>query len=1159
MVTEDSPSGFTWEVRANSPNYHRARQKKSFLCFQWGRYAGNAVHSHKYSPLSFLPLTLFEQFHRAANLYFLLMVVLQCVPPISSIPWYITMIPLLVVLSVRASKDLANDMARRRCDAEVNSRRCDVLLSHRFGATQWKDLCVGDILRICKDQVIPADLLLLCSSEPHSLCYVETADIDGETNLKFRQALAATHSHLGSCPSEGALAAFDGVVQCEEPNDRLYVFRGHLLWRGECHHLENEHVLLRGTVLRNTDRAYGLVVYSGGADGVFCVAGADSKIMRNCGKMKLKRARTEQVLNRVVIGIVLCLLLAALLLAVGSGVFSGVVMREAGPLSALVFNGDPAYTAFLVYWSYIILLSPAMPIALYITFEVIHSVHSRFIGWDLELYWQPGDRPAQARNTSLNEELGQVGYLLSDKTGTLTQNRLLFRQCCIAGEIYGDASVRAEDVEPMDLSWNPFSRGGLHMSAPSLVEKLRGRRCPASRRFFRALALCHTVMAEWKDDSPVYQAASPDEEALVGAARELGWVFLRRSRDCVVVSELGVSRQYQLLALLDFSSRRRRMSVLVREPGGALKLYCKGADIVILERLQRNAAHLDRTERALQVFSVACLRTLCVAVRSVPEALWEQWRETLDLVAAMATAERDAQLEQLYDEMERDLQLLGVTAIEDRLQDGVPETICLLRRAGIKVWVLTGDKKETAINIGYSCELLDPDARLLDWQDVRQMLQSPDPQVGFLKAGQTALWAAGREDAPAQLSLVLTGPELAEFEQRPEWGGPFMSLARQCQAVLCCRVTPAQKAEIVKLVRKHTNAITMSIGDGANDVNMIKTAHIGVGVAGVEGGQAVQNADFGLSQFRFLQRLLLVHGRWSYRRISFFLRYFLFKTCSFALVHVWFGCFNGFSSQSLYETWFIALYTVLYSAAPVMCLAVFEQDVSAEASLRQPELYGGGQQQQLSGPRQLGLCLLHAVYTSLVFFFVPFGVFNNTAYDYQTMALTVAMAATFTASAEIVLLTKYWTRFSVAAVCVSVGMFFICSRITHSGRLFQRSPSDYYFLGVSEVAFADPVVWLTALLAAWTAVLPSFSAHAFSAVLMAPDHHKVHSSAPQTAEMSSTFRRRSTMRRSSYAVSQGEGPGRIITSAVSTRNARTSKPTEAPSAAGRTMPHERHL
>uniref|UniRef100_A0A8C2DCG0 Phospholipid-transporting ATPase n=1 Tax=Cyprinus carpio TaxID=7962 RepID=A0A8C2DCG0_CYPCA len=1016
MMFYDLFSGVKWEVRANDHYFHQSCRRKSFLCFRWGRYADNVVRSYKYTPLTFLPLNLYEQFQRVANLFFLLIVILQCVPIIATIPWYSTMLPLLFVLLVRGCKDLATDL---------------VSLSFFFKTVKWKDVRVGDILQVHKDQVIPADLLLLCSTEPHSLCYVETADIDGETNLKFRQALSVTHTELNGDSVKQNLAAFDGIVWCEEPNGNLHSFKGELHWKGERHLLDTDHLLLRGTMLRNTDIAYGLAIYTG----------SDSKILQNCGKLKLKNTQVEMLLNKTVLVILLFMITTALLLAVGAGLFEHRVSPKYDVVSVLQRDSSPAYLGFITFWGYIILLSPSMPMSLYITFEVIHMVHCLLIGWDIEMYWEDNNSPAQARTTTLNEELGQVGHLLSDKTGTLTQNRLLFRQCFIAGHIYG-LLISLMLFSPLDLSWNRFSCGGLKFSDQRLVDKLRERSSPECQEFFTALALCHTVMSEWRDGLPHYQAASPDEEALVCAARELGWVFLSRTRETLTISEMGLTRNYQLLALLDFTSKRRRMSVLVRDPGGQLKLYCKGADIVVLERLQRDWPLQESTERALELFAQGCLRTLCVAVRSVPEALWTEWSRTLSQ-AGTSTGNQETVLEEIYDQMEKDLTLLGVTAIEDRLQEGVPETIATLRRAGLKVWVLTGDKTETAVNVGYACKLMDPDTILIQGEELRS--ENTD-----------------RRAVKSKAALVISGPELVSILSQRftllnqnileyniyKWGAKFVALSDQCQSVLCCRVTPAQKAEVVEMVRKHSTSITMAIGDGANDVNMIKTAHIGVGLCGVEGSQAVQNADFALAQFRFLRRLLLVHGHWSYYRICILLRYFLYKTTAFALVHIWYSFYNGFSAQPMYESWFISLYTTLYTSLPIQCMGFFEQDVSAKSCLCWPEIYSIGQKEQLFNPLVLAITLLYSVYTSIILFFIPMGILQYSALDYQTLAVTVQTSVLLTMTVEVILHTKFWTKYSVAAVVFSLVAFFLSTLALHSTRLFTASPKDYFFLGI---------------------------------------------------------------------------------------------------------------
>jgi phospholipid-translocating ATPase len=413
--------------------------------------------------------------------------------------------------------------------------------------------------------------------------------------------------------------------------------------------------------------------------------------------------------------------------------------------------------------------------------------------------------------------------------------------------------------------------------------------------FFSALAFCHTVIAEVPDpDKPyeiVYKAQSPDEAALVATARDVGFTFVAREQDTMIMDAMGERREMALLHVLEFNSTRKRMSVIMRGEDGRVVLICKGADSVIYERLDMDPANVtpeqqqmrDDTLKDLAVFANEGLRTLCIASRVLDEDDYQDWAAQYK-EASNSIHNREEQMESVCEDIEQHLTLIGGTAIEDKLQEGVPETIAVLAKAGIKIWVLTGDKIETAINIGFACNLLTKDMLLLsvnarDEQETLDQLRNSQMQVDQVSGTQ-------------KCALVIDGESLKYALEAPA-KEELLRLGTQCMAVVCCRVSPMQKAKVVNLVKKGLKVMTLSIGDGANDVSMIQEANVGVGISGEEGRQAVMASDYAIAQFRYLSKLLLVHGRWSYLRTSEMILTFFYKNIMWTLVLFWYQIFCG--------------------------------------------------------------------------------------------------------------------------------------------------------------------------------------------------------------------------------------------------------------------------
>uniref|UniRef100_A0A8C3K944 Phospholipid-transporting ATPase n=1 Tax=Calidris pygmaea TaxID=425635 RepID=A0A8C3K944_9CHAR len=641
-----------------------------------------------------------------------------------------------------------------------------------------------------------------------------------------------------------------------------------------------ESLLLRGARLKNTKEIFGVAVYTG----------METKMALNYKSKSQKRSAVEKSMNSFLIIYLIILLFEAILSTIlkyawqaeekwDEPWYNGKTEHERNSSKILRFISD--FLAFLVLYNFII------PISLYVTVEMQKFLGSFFIGWDLDLYHEETNQRAQVNTSDLNEELGQVEYVFTDKTGTLTENEMQFRECSINGIKYQEVNGK--------LTPEGFSEDSPDGNRHRLIESVlfQRNRLPASacfkkkpteflnkeELFLKAVCLCHTVQisADQTDgaDGPwhgggtpatlEYYASSPDEKALVEAASRVGVVFTGTTGDSMEVKSLGKPERYKLLHVLEFDPNRRRMSVIVESPSGEKLLFTKGAESSILPRSK--SGEIDKTRIHVDEFALKGLRTLCVAYRRfTPEEYQEVGKRLHE--ARTALQQREERLADVFNFIERDLELLGATGVEDKLQEKVQETIEALRLAGIKVWVLTGDKHETAVSVSLSC------GHFHRTMNILELVQHKSDSTCAEQLRQLAKRI--KEDHVIQHGLVVDGTSLSLALREHE--KLFMEVCKNCSAVLCCRMAPLQKAKVVRLLKTSPEKpITLAIGDGANDVSMIQEAHVGIGIMGKEGRQAVRNSDYAIARFKFLSKLLFVHGHFYYIRIATLVQYFFYK------------------------------------------------------------------------------------------------------------------------------------------------------------------------------------------------------------------------------------------------------------------------------------------
>nr|KYP51617.1 Phospholipid-transporting ATPase 1 [Cajanus cajan] len=1048
-------------------------------------FAGNSIRTAKYSIITFLPRNLFEQFHRVAYIYFLVIAVLNQLPQLAVFGRGVSILPLAIVLLVTAVKDAYEDWRRHNSDKIENNRLAWVLVNGVFQQKKWKDVRVGEVIKISANETIPCDIVLLSTSDPTGVAYVQTINLDGESNLKTRYAKQETQSKL---PEKEML---NGLIKCEKPNRNIYGFQGNMEVDGKRLSLGSSNIVLRGCELKNTNWAHGVAVY----------CGCETKAMLNSSGAPSKRSLLETRMNSEIIMLSLFLVVLCTVSSVCAAVW---LKRHKGELNLLPYyrkldvskGVEDSYKYYgwgleilFTFLMAVIVYQVMIPISLYISMELVRVGQAYFMIGDTRMYDKATNSRFQCRALNINEDLGQIKYVFSDKTGTLTENKMEFQCASILGFDYSSAT---DSLENEQVEYSVQADGKI--IKPKMMVKVNQELLQLSKSgfankegkqiydFFLALAACNTIVPLLVDTSdPMvklidYQGESPDEQSLTYAAAAYGFMLIERTSGHIVIDIHGERQRFNVLGLHEFDSDRKRMSVILGYNNNSVKLFVKGADTSMLSVIDKslNTDILQATETHLHSYSSVGLRTLVIGMRDLNVSEFEQWHSDFE-AASTALIGRAAMLRKVASNVENNLCILGATAIEDKLQQGVPEAIESLRTAGIKVWVLTGDKQETAISIGYSSKLLTSNmTQIIINTNNRESCRRRLQDALVISRNQRAVSRVthnsdGSSDAvsiSAPLALIIDGTSLV-YILDSELEEELFDLATRCSVVLCCRVAPLQKAGIVALVKNRTDDMTLAIGDGANDVSMIQMADVGVGISGQEGRQAVMASDFAMGQFRFLVPLLLIHGHWNYQRLGYMIIYNFYRNAIFVLVLFWYVLLTTFTLTTAINEWSSMLYSIIYTALPTIVVGILDKDLSKRTLLKNPQLYGAGLRHEAYNKKLFWLAMADTLWQSIAVFFTPLIAYWGTTVDVASIGDLWTLSVVILVNLHLAMDVIRWSWIIHAVIWGSIVATLICVMIIDAIPAFPGYWAIFHVAGTG-------VFWLCLLGIVIAALLPRF-------------------------------------------------------------------------------------
>ena len=1230
------------------------QESAEIISRQKNNFNNNSIRTCQYTLLTFLPLALFNQFKTAFNWFFLIYNIIASIPQISDLDPAAEVTPFVVVLILNLIKEAIEDYRKYVNDKKANGAKVLIFKENKFHKERCENIRVGNILKIYKEDLIPADLLIIKTSS-NGLAYMQTANLDGENTLKVREAFNETqnviNNKLKTIKDTFEIKDDNFYVEVIPPNKNIYDIKGTTIYKGNKYHINIKNVLLRGARLKNVDYVYGIVIYNG----------HDTKLMQNIEHSSMKLSTIDVKLNYIITIIFLIYLLIIITTSVlGLNIRARRLpnYEKDEPKSEYIFYYEVNNTMHALEITRIIsnnflIFNTLIPVSIFIAFTICKIVQTMYLQEFSPEYRQSQGDNIKCFSSGLLDELGMTKYIFSDKTGTLTLNEMIFRGCSIYNQIFDDStnnnnnnSVATETAIAHNLFNVPYSQSFVpstpskknfsgnestkgwtnqsKLTAPkvsdnfplsTLMQYLHNYEStnyyniggiPFTYKnepfvqFVLNITLNHDVLVETNSKNIInFQGASPDEITLVTAAYEFGYRFKSREKGIIKIEIYDNDRnrmrekEFKVLQKFDFTSERQCSSIVVEDLStNQITFYIKGSDRKMFSILDNYSQHniYPKTKLHLDKFAKQGLRTLCFGYKRIQRELYQKWEAKYKEIKHLSLKNEAYQndLDRIIKYLESNVILLGITALEDKLQEEVEKDIKKFIDGGINFWMITGDKMDTAESIGYSCGIFSEDTdvyKIKETNDINKVIETlgdiekkinkidaelvnitkkhhedmvknniikndekyqkyrsrydsliiPDVKEKekydiiqlsnknkerkslninqhmneliksnlinpmnkiiinnkninnvkkpsnffnennandnsiniksnnsiekrkvniiddklyssysknsdndqifkyvaqnvdnvsnyndisliqkrvrkeqasinsseiFIKDGtekekytskenfynneeaqkdenksiredkkhkdipveekkfhdyfdfcqnelyQMAIKHSNRfklfkikylypipqdssyiyKKITSKFSLILEGLAITSCMHDGEAADLFWKLITRSRSLICCRASPSQKSQIVEFVKKRTDAVTVAIGDGGNDVNMIRAASVGIGIFGKEGYQAAYNSDYAISRFKYLKKLIFNDGRISLQKNCYFLYHYFFKNFLFTISLLWFGIYSYFSGGNYYDDFYTMGFNTLITVIPLCVLAMIGED-----------------------------------------------------------------------------------------------------------------------------------------------------------------------------------------------------------------------------------------